>query len=328
MNNLKLHRGRKCELNLVKKLTVYNKFATEVERIRRRVQKVKDRSSGYHLEVARDGGVPSNDSFIHWKDPRLAFSPMEKADIVGIDNPVSELSSWLFSMGSKSTVLSLVGMGGVGKTRVAKRVYNSNSNNFASCVRVTVSQSFKIVDILESNINEFGIARSLEGSSNESEKELQSKLLNYLNDHVRKKSFLVAFVKRHERTSANEHRGLATRLVVRCHGLSLANVVIGGILSRKPLTPLEWRNILHERQWKVHEGANEYFKELLDPNMLLIGVVEDDGDAVSCRLHDVELEFAIPIAKEEILSEFYGGDCNFRTLIQKTCRLFIAGNYK
>ncbi|XP_020524460.1 probable disease resistance protein RXW24L [Amborella trichopoda] len=183
MNNLKLHRGRKCELNLVKKLTVYNKFATEVERIRRRVQKVKDRSSGYHLEVARDGGVPSNDSFIHWKDPRLAFSPMEKADIVGIDNPVSELSSWLFSMGSKSTVLSLVGMGGVGKTRVAKRVYNSNSNNFASCVRVTVSQSFKIVDILESNINEFGIARSLEGSSNESEKELQSKLLNYLNDH-------------------------------------------------------------------------------------------------------------------------------------------------
>ncbi|ERN05880.1 hypothetical protein AMTR_s00006p00265550 [Amborella trichopoda] len=60
------------------------------------------------------------------------------------------------------------------------------------------------------------------------------------------------------------------------------------------------------------------FKELLDRSMLLFGEETKQGDAHSSRVHDIICEFALPIAKEEMLGEFYGGEgqlsCKFMKL--------------
>ncbi|XP_020531282.1 disease resistance protein RPM1 [Amborella trichopoda] len=389
-----------------------------MQSIRRRVQEISDGRSRYQLEAEREEGASSNDSIEHWQDPRLTFSSMEEDGITAIDKPVSEIKSWLLNQNPKRQVLSLVGMGGVGKTTLAKRVYNSMKSSFSYCAWVTVSQSFRIADILERR-------------SGETEREVESRLLNDLNNHVKEKSFLVvfddvwhgrvwnlinsalpenekqsriiistrdsrvaamvdieqhthfvepqketyafdlfckkAFRNRAGRRCPNELEDLAKSLVSRCDGLPLAIVVMGGIMSRKPFTHIEWRRILEDSEWEVREGggkvsrvlllsysdlpvhlkscflycclfpedyeikkngllrlwvaegfvdnrpgkftldvADEYFKELIDRSMLL--VVGDQAEHISsCGVHDVVREFAIPIAKEEISGEFYGG---------------------
>ncbi|KAL4185556.1 hypothetical protein AMTRI_Chr10g6550 [Amborella trichopoda] len=243
---------------------------------------------------------------------------MEEDDITAIDKSVSELRSWLLRTMSKRGVLSLMGMGGAGKTTLAKRVYNSLKSSFTSSAWVTVSQTFRIVDILESIIKEFGVI-STERSSNETERELPSRRLNYLNNHVREERFLVVFddvwqaevqnlvdfflpeydngsriiitthlkgvanvvntvsciyelksmedseafdlfgkkAFQHDRMCPDELRDLADGLVEKCGGLPLAIVAMGGIMSRKPLTYLEWSRVLEDHQWEIHEGGGQ-----------------------------------------------------------------------
>ncbi|ERN19078.1 hypothetical protein AMTR_s00061p00111070 [Amborella trichopoda] len=384
-----------------------------MQSIRRRVQEISDGRSRYQLEAEREEGASSNDSIEHWQDPRLTFSSMEEDGITAIDKPVSEIKSWLLNQNPKRQVLSLVGMGGVGKTTLAKRVYNSMKSSFSYCAWVTVSQSFRIADILERILNEFGgggqeVAKGDQEKSflvvfddvwhgrvwnliNSAlpENEKQSRIIISTRDsrvaamvdieqhthfvEPQKETYAFdlfckkAFRNRAGRRCPNELEDLAKSLVSRCDGLPLAIVVMGGIMSRKPFTHIEWRRILEDSEWEVREGggkvsrvlllsysdlpvhlkscflycclfpedyeikkngllrlwvaegfvdnrpgkftldvADEYFKELIDRSMLL--VVGDQAEHISsCGVHDVVREFAIPIAKEEISGEFYGG---------------------
>ncbi|ERN05902.1 hypothetical protein AMTR_s00006p00267350 [Amborella trichopoda] len=151
------------------------------------------------------------------------------------------------------------------------------------------------------------------GASNESETDIQCRLLNNLNDH--------AFRNRPGRRCPDELNDLANGIVRKCTGLPLAIVAMGGIISRKRMTPMEWRKVLDDPHWEVREGvaevsrvlslsynwfvedrqgkimedvADEYFEELLDRRMLLVGTLADDGEIFACRIHDVLREFAIP----------------------------------
>ncbi|KAI7996757.1 putative disease resistance protein [Camellia lanceoleosa] len=58
-------------------------------------------------------------------DPPLASLFLDEADVVGIENPKSVLISWLVGREKNLTALSVVGMGGVGKTTLVKKVYDS-----------------------------------------------------------------------------------------------------------------------------------------------------------------------------------------------------------
>ncbi|GMP82906.1 hypothetical protein CsSME_00037016 [Camellia sinensis var. sinensis] len=77
-----------------------------------------------------------------WNDPRLASLFLDDADVVGIDNPKILLISCLVSGGQNLTAISVVGMGGVGKTTLVKKVSDSQAvkTYFKHHAWVTVSQ--------------------------------------------------------------------------------------------------------------------------------------------------------------------------------------------
>ncbi|KAL6339341.1 hypothetical protein AAG906_028070 [Vitis piasezkii] len=85
------------------------------------------------------------------------FSFLDETEIVGIEPLRNELISRLLEGNPKRTVISVVGMGGLGKTTFAKKVYDNQRvvGHFDCHAWVTVSQSFKMEELLRNMAKKF-----------------------------------------------------------------------------------------------------------------------------------------------------------------------------
>jgi disease resistance protein RPM1 len=86
---------------------------------------------------------------------------IEEDEVVGIESTRDELVSWLVGEVSKHSVISVVGMGGIGKTTLTKKVYENESvkGHFDCRVWITVSQSYNMSKILMSMTKQIYPAR-------------------------------------------------------------------------------------------------------------------------------------------------------------------------
>jgi Holliday junction resolvasome RuvABC ATP-dependent DNA helicase subunit len=73
-------------------------------------------------------------------DPRISEIYVCAADLVGIDGPREELVNLLIDTKKKLKVVSIVGFGGLGKTTLAKQVYDEIGGRFDCTAFVPVSQ--------------------------------------------------------------------------------------------------------------------------------------------------------------------------------------------
>ena len=82
---------------------------------------------------------------------------LDDADVLGIESSRDELIGWLLDGSSHGIILSMVGMGGLGKTTLAKRVYDHQMvrGHFNCFAWIPVSQSYNVVDLLRSMIKKF-----------------------------------------------------------------------------------------------------------------------------------------------------------------------------
>ncbi|KAL5177979.1 Disease resistance protein RPM1 [Glycine soja] len=79
---------------------------------------------------------------------RMAPLFLKEAEVVGFDSPRDTLERWLKEGREKLTVVSVVGMGGSGKTTLAKKVFDKVQTHFTRHVWITVSQSYTIEGLL------------------------------------------------------------------------------------------------------------------------------------------------------------------------------------
>ncbi|KAK3435282.1 hypothetical protein EUGRSUZ_D02629, partial [Eucalyptus grandis] len=85
-----------------------------------------------------------------WQDHRGDALLVEKSDLVGIGEPKKELVEWLVQGASQCQVISVVGMGGLGKTTLVKQVYDDPAVKKRFTVRawVTLSPSSRTDELL------------------------------------------------------------------------------------------------------------------------------------------------------------------------------------
>ncbi|KAF0903437.1 hypothetical protein E2562_027721 [Oryza meyeriana var. granulata] len=163
-----------------------HRIAVQIRTIKQRVQEVSQRNLRYNLIKL----TPSVfDDVVAIREETRNLSPLyvEESQLVGLDEPKKKLMEMITKPKGEEIeankagprVISVVGMGGLGKTTVANKVYDSkdHGDSFDTRAWITVSQSFDRKDLLKKMIKELLGVDSLKKISEEHK---VMELINYL----------------------------------------------------------------------------------------------------------------------------------------------------
>ncbi|XP_020181181.1 disease resistance protein RPM1-like [Aegilops tauschii subsp. strangulata] len=92
----------------------------------------------------------NEDADIGRKKPEGSFPELvSDEDLVGIDENRSKLTEWLTTNEEETTLITVSGMGGLGKTSLVKTVYDREKDNFPDAhAWIVVSEIYNVVDLL------------------------------------------------------------------------------------------------------------------------------------------------------------------------------------
>ncbi|KDP33397.1 hypothetical protein JCGZ_12853 [Jatropha curcas] len=133
-----------------KKQTAYRRYAAHIHEIKLEVDMILDRLQKNEI-LEKDKGSTSSSAIETLRDYREQALLLDEHELVGIEEPRKQLIDWLVDGDSKLKVIAIGGMGGLGKTTVAKKVYDDPrvKKHFQFHVWITVSELFKIDDLLK-----------------------------------------------------------------------------------------------------------------------------------------------------------------------------------
>lgn len=294
---------------VLKPLHLY-KVGRRIDKILSKIKEISDRRENYGVVMSGDSrgggsgsGISSSERLRHWRQP----SPYSEEEcVIELEDDFDLVLNQLIALESTRHVVSIVGMGGLGKTTLAKRLYNHTgiANHFECKAWVYVSKEYRRRDVLQ------GILRDVDALGGRDEvldRLPEEELVNKLRNVLAEKRYLVvlddiwgmevwdglksAFPRRkvgsrimlttrnwevalHADARSDPHQlraltrdegfmllcnkafhggansipleleNLAREIVVKCGGLPLAVVVVGGLLSRKLKSSGEWGGVL------------------------------------------------------------------------------------
>lgn len=156
------------------------KISKKINRIMEKIHEITDSRSTYGIEnIGRGGGRSFATDRLQEK--RRSSSHACEEDVVGPLQDIRTLESWLIHGETRLCILSNVGMAGLGKTTLAKKLFHSNDvkKNFDFCGWVYVSQEYRPKDTLQNLVKRVtGLPRAeLEKMDKEDLEEALSKFL-------------------------------------------------------------------------------------------------------------------------------------------------------
>ncbi|XP_027097589.1 disease resistance protein RPM1-like isoform X1 [Coffea arabica] len=143
--------------NSIKNLKARHQISLEIKDIKGRVGEISARHQRYQsLYGTQERGFSTSRQVNADFDIRAQSLFIEEARLVGIDKPKAELISKILDDHSQLKVVSVVGMGGLGKTTLVKKVYDDAAmkKQFQSHAWITVSQNFQFSDIIKNLIQQ------------------------------------------------------------------------------------------------------------------------------------------------------------------------------
>ncbi|KAJ1688946.1 hypothetical protein LUZ63_013101 [Rhynchospora breviuscula] len=286
-------------VNPIKRL----KLGHKIKSINKRLDIIAAKRTKFHLQITAVGSREET----YFKN-RETLSMVDEDSICGRDNEREEIMSQLKqSDGNENiSIISIVGLGGLGKTTLAQLVYNNEDDlkgYFYPKIWVYVSQDFDVGRIGLSE--EMSLTLFKQRAFSGSDRGLNSRILE-----------------------------IAKELVKKCGGVPLALKALGSTMKFKKNVE-EWLAAKNSEIWKTNEGneghaiykqellgqwmangvvpftrsmggnqvdqGNEYFEQLVQISFLQYVDEEPYFTKVACYMHDLVHDLAQSICDQRIL---------------------------
>nr|XP_028962475.1 disease resistance protein RPM1-like [Malus domestica] len=181
-------------IRLAKKMRSKDGIVSKVDSIKKLVREIKERSERYGFKSIDQQGQSSGEKTLLSNDPRVASLFIKEAEIVGIESARDELTRLLVEGATRREVISVVGMGGLGKTTLAKKVYDQPKvmAHFDCYAWITVSQSYRVEDLLRTVIKKFYSSRK-ERFPEEIDTMDEESLISTSREYLQQKRYIVVF---------------------------------------------------------------------------------------------------------------------------------------
>ncbi|CAN6372406.1 unnamed protein product [Urochloa humidicola] len=133
----------------------------EIKGIRERVREVSERRDRYKFDIAATTKIPvsseTSDTIKIHVDPRITALYTKVTELVGVDEAKEEVVTRLTKGDDdqKKRIVSIAGFGGLGKTTLAKLVYDEIKKQFGCKAFVSVSRNHDIKKLLKQMLYAF-----------------------------------------------------------------------------------------------------------------------------------------------------------------------------
>ncbi|KAI3957582.1 hypothetical protein MKW92_027746 [Papaver armeniacum] len=258
---------------MVKNLRHLRRVGEEIQAIQAKLKAISASTVTYGINDLQDDKPSSS------IDPLRNYYPhVQDKDVTGLEENTNTLLTELSKDEERLCVVSIVGVGGLGKTTLAKKVFKDDkvTRDFDCHAWCSISQQLNMRDVLLELIKKF-MNPNKDELSTSSDRNLVEKVSGYLQD---KKYFIVvddlwsfqdwsmlspAFPKGKRGTFPKATRDtnsypaglekLGREMVLKCGGLPLAICALGGILATKREDIKEWRYVHRDVASNINGGV-------------------------------------------------------------------------
>ncbi|XP_030517297.2 disease resistance protein RPM1-like [Rhodamnia argentea] len=138
----------------IRNLKARYRVTSEIKRIHYRVKVICEGHKRLHHKFSR--AQQELGAYNSWQDHRGNSLLLDRTDLVGIEQPKNELVVRLLDHALRREVISVVGMGGLGKTTLVKQVYDDPAvkKHFTVYAWITLSRAAKSEELLKDMLNQ------------------------------------------------------------------------------------------------------------------------------------------------------------------------------